>query len=128
MTEAIHYSVASNEFEMEVIKNSKQFATYYHKGKKQIIEGKKNVMVLLPSPKSGLQYGYIGIVSSSKKIKDYNELHPYWELVQPWKNNEKWDMVINFSNIAKVSLERLKSSKYILEGKQGGVRIEKTRY
>ena len=120
--DVIHYACSQDQYGMDIIKETMQFATPYHKGKKKIRNGEVELLYLIPAASTGIQYGYVGVVDSVTKLNDSSKLNPLW---LAGGGNTEWDMLVTFKAVQKISLDNLKNRGIQTKGVQGGIKFVK---
>ena len=120
--EAIHHACTQDQYGMDIIKETLQFPTNYHKQKKQLLHGEIDLLYLIPSSSTNIEYGYVGVVDSVSKMHDSSKLNPLW-LTNGGSSN--WDMLVTFKNLVKVSIENLENRGIQTKGNQGGFMLKK---
>jgi len=119
---AIHYSSSADQFGMDLIKSTKQFPNYYHKGKKMLLNGECDTIWFVPSAKSGIKDVFVATINSVKKMYNYSMLNPLWTISKGHKDDSNWDMLVELGAVVKTSIEDMEAKGYPTKGIQGGIK------
>ena len=120
--DAIHFACTQDQYGMDIIKETMQFPTNYHKQKKKLLNNEIELLYLIPSASTGIQYGYVGVVDYVTKFNDSSKLNPLW---LAGGGITDWNMLVTFKTVLKVNLDNLENRGIQTKGFQGGFMLVK---
>jgi hypothetical protein len=126
---AVIYGAAKDEFSYNIIKETSQFPTYYHKGKKKLINNECDYIVFVPKAGVNIDSMFFAKLDKVSKINSYNTIDDVWNWVTQHKPDEQWSHLVKLSKVYRFSKNDITNRFGInLKGIQGGIRYIDTPY